>query len=423
MQNQSDMTPNLPPVLPEPIGYKSIAWWPYPSVDLGDEENKSEDNHHDRESAESVCRMLETRGFGGDGKIFPLKTEVDPIYPDEPIARANGIASPGELILKGGEGELFHDGQRRANDDFKNGTTSKFIGSMHDDVADGYSYEWNRLKSEAANGIGGEPTFDGVEQGEVIPADPSAGPPYDLDAIREYILTLKEGDRVVECGISGMTGTKGTVYLSKEGDICVRWDRPKGMGTSATGGTRRISDVIQPTSNPCESESPKPDEGEEPTAPKPEGDAHEAFLEWTSKEFPQWSGDMDPTAKMVKAAFLASWSDLAAARSEKAELKLAHSNQQTHITAFAQCLDGLLTPEQKNAIHGGGMDGYRDARDITAIVKHLLRSNERLRAALEEVGGYTGKGGPNTPWQEIVRDMGQIARAALAPARSGKGEG
>lgn len=88
---KSDPTPQLPPVLPEPIGWKSIAWWPYPAVMLYDKENMSDDKHHDEESARAVCRRLEREGFGGEKKIFPLNTAVEPIYPDPPIALANGI--------------------------------------------------------------------------------------------------------------------------------------------------------------------------------------------------------------------------------------------------------------------------------------------------------------------------------------------
>lgn len=53
-----------------------------------------------------------------------------------------------ELVLKEGEGELFHDGQRRANEDFAAGAYSKTVHQYAaDDVSAGYSYEWNRLKN------------------------------------------------------------------------------------------------------------------------------------------------------------------------------------------------------------------------------------------------------------------------------------
>jgi hypothetical protein len=64
----------------------------------------------------------------------------------------------------------------------------------------------------------------------------------------EYFKTLKAGERVVECGISGLYGRKGTTYFSKnDGSLCVLWDERKGeggqMGTLITGGTRRLEDV------------------------------------------------------------------------------------------------------------------------------------------------------------------------------------
>lgn len=48
--------------------YKSIAVWPDGSV--------TDDKHDTKEQAEVVCGMLKRIGFGGDGKIFPVKTEV-----------------------------------------------------------------------------------------------------------------------------------------------------------------------------------------------------------------------------------------------------------------------------------------------------------------------------------------------------------
>ena len=70
------------------------------------------------------------------------------------------------------------------------------------------------------------------------------------DEVREYLRSLKPGERVIETGQSCMTGRKGTVYISEnemtKGSICVRWDKLPGengtMGTSATWGTRRLAD-------------------------------------------------------------------------------------------------------------------------------------------------------------------------------------
>lgn len=57
--------------------FTSHAKWPTGAgINLGNTENESTDTHGDRESAETVCRMLQERGFGGDGQMFPLRTWV-----------------------------------------------------------------------------------------------------------------------------------------------------------------------------------------------------------------------------------------------------------------------------------------------------------------------------------------------------------
>lgn len=62
----------------------------------------------------------------------------------------------------------------------------------------------------------------------------------------DYLNSLKEGERVVEINNTCMRGRRGTVY-HKNGYPCVLWDAEPGekgrMGTSATWGTRRITDV------------------------------------------------------------------------------------------------------------------------------------------------------------------------------------
>jgi hypothetical protein len=64
---------------PQPIAWKSVAWWPE-TVYLGSVENTSEDTHHSEEAAAAVCSMLRRNGLGGDRKIFPLKTDVQPVF-------------------------------------------------------------------------------------------------------------------------------------------------------------------------------------------------------------------------------------------------------------------------------------------------------------------------------------------------------
>ena len=55
--------------------YQSNAEWPAGTI-TGKESQISTDTHSTRQAAESVCRMLERDGFGGEGKIFPLRTWV-----------------------------------------------------------------------------------------------------------------------------------------------------------------------------------------------------------------------------------------------------------------------------------------------------------------------------------------------------------
>ncbi len=72
-----------------------------------------------------------------------------------------------------------------------------------------------------------------------------------VEQVQEYLRSLQPGERVIETGSSCMTGRTGTVYISEntmtKGSICVKWDALPGdtgqMGTAATWGTRRISDV------------------------------------------------------------------------------------------------------------------------------------------------------------------------------------
>jgi hypothetical protein len=54
--------------------------------------------------------------------------------------------------------------------------------------------------------------------------------------------------------------------------------------------------------------------------------------------------------------------------------------------------------------------------DELADNEQLRKDKARLRETLAEIGEYRGEGGPATPWQDIVRDLGQMARAAIAAA-------
>ena len=75
--------------------------------------------------------------------------------------------------------------------------------------------------------------------------------------IREYILSLKDGERMIETTMSclyGQTtmsclyGRCGTVYHNKDGYPCIMWDKIHGeeghMETSVTGGARRITEIL-----------------------------------------------------------------------------------------------------------------------------------------------------------------------------------
>lgn len=66
------------------------------------------------------------------------------------------------------------------------------------------------------------------------------------EELREYILSMKDGERVIETGRSALYGKQGTIYHNKDGVTCILWDYdhnsipPGQMGTSFTGGARRI---------------------------------------------------------------------------------------------------------------------------------------------------------------------------------------
>lgn len=54
----------------------SVAYWPEGTIKF--QNDKTTDRHRSRRAAEAVCRGLKERGFGGRGKIFPIRTEVVP---------------------------------------------------------------------------------------------------------------------------------------------------------------------------------------------------------------------------------------------------------------------------------------------------------------------------------------------------------
>lgn len=61
--------------------WKSVVHWPV-AIRCGNDENTTEDKHSSYQAAAAVCESLRQRGFGMMGKVFPLKTRVDPIFSD-----------------------------------------------------------------------------------------------------------------------------------------------------------------------------------------------------------------------------------------------------------------------------------------------------------------------------------------------------
>lgn len=66
---------------PKPKAWRSITVWP-DTIRVGNivGKNESDDTHSSREQAEAVCGLLRKHGFGGDGKVFPVSTRVEPVW-------------------------------------------------------------------------------------------------------------------------------------------------------------------------------------------------------------------------------------------------------------------------------------------------------------------------------------------------------
>jgi hypothetical protein len=64
----------------KPQRARSIAVWP-DTISIGNVvgKNESSDEHDSPEAAYAVCRLLERDGFGGERKVFPISTRVEPI--------------------------------------------------------------------------------------------------------------------------------------------------------------------------------------------------------------------------------------------------------------------------------------------------------------------------------------------------------
>jgi hypothetical protein len=58
--------------------WTSCAEWPEGLVSNGQRPNVTEDGHYTKEQADCVCRLLEREGFGGERRIFPVRTWSEP---------------------------------------------------------------------------------------------------------------------------------------------------------------------------------------------------------------------------------------------------------------------------------------------------------------------------------------------------------
>lgn len=68
--------------------FRSVARWP--EGVLGFSDNISTDKHYTREQAIAVCKLLEVEGFGGEGKIFPVKVWVESLKGVSPCPFCGG---------------------------------------------------------------------------------------------------------------------------------------------------------------------------------------------------------------------------------------------------------------------------------------------------------------------------------------------
>lgn len=61
------------------LRWRSIAIWP-DTIKVGNVigKNESDDIHDSYDAAEAVCLLLEQHGFGGQRKVFPVATRVEP---------------------------------------------------------------------------------------------------------------------------------------------------------------------------------------------------------------------------------------------------------------------------------------------------------------------------------------------------------
>ncbi len=88
-----------------------------------------------------------------------------------------------------------------------------------------------------------------------------------------------------------------------------------------------------------------------------------------------------------------------------AELRRLHQFAEDQIGRATAAEAALQMTKATHALKIAAVEAQRDA----------------LLAVLKDIGEYTGEGPTyTTPWQDIVADLGQMARAAIAAVEEGK---
>lgn len=81
-QSNSDAAKVDPAATCSPVWYSLADWGDY-DIFNGYQHNITHDKHGTKEQAEGVCRGLQREGFGGERRVFPVKTWVSQSLPWE----------------------------------------------------------------------------------------------------------------------------------------------------------------------------------------------------------------------------------------------------------------------------------------------------------------------------------------------------